>query len=164
MSANRILLLAAVLIAVLFGVSLALGSRNSDRPVDPKASSFNKWIHFKNVNPGELTARGGRLENGQWSIDRNILTASLDVAPSKDNTKIRRLSLSLAGGDPFEVRFTPLPDTNHPTKLADANASPLRITKFEAGKPPLQLTILEHGGKLDVQRLANTKPAGFKLD
>jgi len=150
---------------VLFAISLALSTRNRDQQVDPATSWFNKVKPSQAVEASEISALSGSWTNGQWTLPNTLREASLAIAPSKSKRTIRSVKLSLQQGEPFEIRFIPRPDQEEPAKSADAEATPLQIKKLEPGRPPIQLTILQHGGTLVARRLgAGTGQAVFKLE
>jgi hypothetical protein len=146
MTTSRALILLIVLVGILFGLSLALGSRNSGRTVNPADSWFAKLAGTQRLDFAEVSATN-RWENGQWTIPPGIREACLQINPSKHRQVVRRVKISLSAKSDFKLHFAPQPDKEHQGAFADAQATELTIEKF-----PLELTVLEHGGALRVTR------------
>ena len=133
------------------------------------AKQWSPWLarlgRSSKLPPTEISAVGpGTIQNGRWTIPKGVAVAQLDIAPSADKRTIRQVKLGVETGGPFQVQFTPRPHPTKPGKFADAEASPLKINKIEAGKPAMQLTILQHGGSLIATRLGGLDAAVLKVE
>lgn len=163
MTTTRVLILLVVLVAILFVISLAVGSRNGGKIADPEAGWLQKLTPSQKFNLGDVVPTNG-WQNGRWIIPRRVLQAALEIKASPTGQTIRRAELSLQGDGPFSVQFVPRPDPNDPNKFADPDATVLKLKSLKSGKKPVALTILKHGGTLVVSRTSASVPATFTLE
>lgn len=145
MSVNRILIVVAVPVVVLFLISLGISSCNRNRLVEPT----NSWVSRLN----DLLAGSQKLDlqkdvkaasgwsNGLWTISNGVRQASLEILPSKK--RVRKVRLSLVVGSGFCIRF-------EPGQGVEAGAVPVKIVGFTTNDSPLELTVLSAGGTLRV--------------
>jgi len=163
---QRVLLLVAAVLLALTAASFALGQSRQNRDVDPVNSDLRAFLPKRKANDlRTISAAGGSWDpsSGQWTLDSRVPAASLQIGADDGGwNKIRSLKLNLAGSDAFEVRYTPKRESVPGGKLLDEGASELRIPKLQPGKP-LELTVLEHGGQLEVRRLGSKGPAVFRV-
>lgn len=162
MSTTRALVLLVVLVGVLFAVSLALGHRNGDAPVNPTNSWLARLTRPQPFDLSEISSTNG-WHDGRWTIARGVREAGLEIAPSRSHRVVRQLKISLQGQSAFQLQFTPQSEQGHPDQFADADATVLKVKKLKPGQKNVQLTILEHGGRLVVHRTSATTPAVFTL-
>jgi hypothetical protein len=148
MTTSRALILLIVLIGILFGLSLALGSRNSGgaQRVNPADTWLAKLAGSQQLDFAEVSATN-RWENGHWTIPQGIREACLQINPSKHRQAVRRVKISLNVTSGFTLQFAPQLDKEHQGEFVDAQA-----TELTTGKFPVELTVLEHGGVLRVTR------------
>lgn len=170
MSTNRILILVAVLILVLFGISLAMSRNQDNKSADPNSSGFAKLnfsrsdkfdLHALSVNGGTLSA------DGVWTIPQTLRDASLLVGTNESKWKVRSLRLVLKQGDSAKIEYQPSHEPNKPGAFIDKEAVTLKIDLKppKTNQPPPAITILRHGGTVQLHRTdASLKPLVLKVE
>ncbi len=176
MSVNRILILVAVLVVVLYVITLAIGSRPRGGAV-AWVSKLNNWqaayqkLDLQNdvktaagLSNGVAVSSASRWSNGLWTIPMRVTKASLEISPS--NKSIRKARLSLAGNSRCSIEYQPRPDAKKPGQPADDIAVPVVITNFGGQRPTLDLTFLRHGGvlTLTIDRWIGTNALELRLE
>jgi hypothetical protein len=152
MSTERKLILLAVSVGVLYGISLGVTSSNNKGPVKPT----NWWVNVLKSFPGsnhdfapqQDVAPTNGWENGRWTISNGASNASLVISSSRK--AIRRATLAIETGAVGQVEFQPKRSPKKPYNFVDAAALPVtnaHLTK----ESPMELVILCAGGTLNVQ-------------
>ncbi len=149
MTPGRFILILAVIVVVLFGVSLAMQNRtknNRTNPTNSWVSQFNKrfeeWQKIKVATD---------LESDCLNGNRLIIVGTtpgtkctVNVLPSRDKKRsVRKAKLQVSGSDIFAVSYEP--------SANDPEAVRLAIEKFDS-KRALQMVFLKHGGTLTFVR------------
>jgi len=157
MTPARFLILLAVLVLVLFGVSLAVRSRTGDpranQPTDSWVSRLNKrFEEGQRIDPEKdfnSTCRTGR----QLVIPKALGQCTVTVPVT--SRSVRRAQLTLKGADQFRLEYRPSPE--------DAEAVPLKINAFKPDKP-VKLVFQKNGGQLTLTRLGLAADSIIKID
>ncbi len=169
MSPAKVIILVAVLVIVLFAISLAVSSRQTASP-RVSVNPTNSWVSKIN----QFLAGGQTLDlardvkatngwsNGHWVLTNGVRAGSLEISTSKK--RIRKARLSLETGSGFRIEYKPRADPARPTNPADAEALPIKVNNFTMQQSPLELTILPHGGYLSVQRQIATGVVSLRLE
>jgi hypothetical protein len=148
----RFVLLLAVILVVLFGISMALGSkrgRDKPNPTNSWASRLNERFKESQTLNVDTDLKSDCKQGAQLLIRKETPFCTVIVLP-KTNRPIRKAELKLAGADEFSVRYEPSP--------ADPEAMTLDIPKFNSGRA-LNLVFQKHGGTLKLTRKGALAPA-----
>jgi hypothetical protein len=162
MTPIRLLLILAVVVAVLFGISLALMQRNAGDQPSPTGGWVNDlkeklWgsRRFDVEKDFASSCRQGR----QWQIPQTSVTCSAILTNSSDR-QVKELKLTLAASSVVQLSYEPF---QWDGEVVDRGAVTLTINRFEPGKS-LKLVLLPHGGTLTLRRLGGVGPAIVKLE
>lgn len=169
MSANRIFILVIAFVAVLFGLSIAVGQRCS-RPDFTGADLKQSWVNRLSAPAVDLTTLDpspNELDpsSRRWTIKETASPATLKVpAASRFSSPVHRLKLTLArvdGGAKVTVTAAYEPAQQKDGSPIDAEARPFSSDL----EKPLELVVLRNGGTITVSRKSGpTGPVVIELE
>lgn len=163
MTPGRFLLLLAVVIAVLFGVSLVLMKSTADHPADPADSwvtGVKQRLRPKTRLDLERDVKSNCRQAARLVLAQNQPACVCLITNSQDRqVKELTLTLAAAAGGSFELRYEPLRQDNQ--TVDDGAVSVKR--GIDPGKP-VKLVLLPHGGTLTWQRKSGLGPATIALE
>ena len=146
MTPARFLIILAVVVLVLFGVSLALrsktGNARDNSPANSWVSGFNKHLEERQkIDPEKdfsSTCRTGR----QLLVPK--LQAQCAVTVTTSSRGVRNAKLTLKSVDKFKLDYIP--------SSADSEAVSLKIDEFKPNQV-IKLVFQKNGGQLTLTRL-----------
>ena len=150
MSTSKILILFGLVVALLYGVSLAVSAHNQGGTASTQASWLTTLPSSSKINLAQVSAKNGSLwapATGTWAIPAGAAQAALIIADVSSNTfqlPIRKLTIS--NSLPVKLVFLPKPDPGSPGNYADPQA--MAITNQLEVNQGCAIPVLKHGGTL----------------
>lgn len=157
----RVILLLAVLVIVLFCISLAVGTRaerNPAKPTNSWAARFNeRFKEYQKLPTGDLSTKAR-----QFSISQS--QSPFYVSVTNSGRPVRTAEIKIEGTESFHVHYEPSPPDPKAIKL-DPEAVKLDVDiPDNNGKRSIKLVFQKHGGTLTFSRKTFLAPATVTVD
>jgi hypothetical protein len=160
MTGPRLFIIVAVLLVVLFAVSLAARTQTRDRPASAGAPAWiagvkQKLLGDAKVEPSDIKSSclvdDGTAFAFTGTAPRMVCEARIEAS----RKPVRQMALVPIAPAVFSVQYEPDP--------ADDQAIAVNIRRVTA-EEPANLAILKNGGKLTLTRISPAKPARLKIE
>jgi hypothetical protein len=160
MTGPRLFIIVAVLLVVLFAVSLAARTQTRERTTSAGAPAWLQAVKQKLVgDPKVATAEiksACLVEDGPaFAFTGTAARVVCEVRIEPSAKPVRQMVLVPVAPAVFSIQFEPDP--------ADDQAMPVNIRKVTADKPA-KLVILKNGGKLTLTRISPASPARLTIE
>lgn len=158
MTANRVFIIALVLIAVLFAITLVWAHRDGDSSPSGSSLSVSNLVEnwkgtFQNLgrmNPEDVLCPQRR--NSTITFPPGVPVVQATIKRASDD-RVRRLNLVMSGPGIIKLNFAPKPGDDRAT----ANPMDLRSGKTNT------LAVFPPGGLLTLTRSLTTAPATIEI-
>ncbi len=148
MTPARFLIILAVVVLVLFGVSLAVRSKTGDArentPSHSWVSGFNKHLEERQKVDPEKDFSSSCRTGRQLLIPKVQAQCTVTVTVTTSSRGVRNAKMTLKGVDKFKLEYTP--------SSADAEAVSLKIDEVKPNQT-IKLVFQKGGGQLTLTRL-----------
>jgi hypothetical protein len=160
MTGPRLFIIVAVLLVVLFAVSLAARTQTRDRTTSAGAPAWiqavkQRFLGDPKVAPSEIKSACFVEDGAAFAFTGTAARVVCEVQIESSTKPVRQMVLVPVAPAVFSVQFEPDP--------ADDQAIPVNIRRVTAEKPA-RLVILKNGGKLTLTRISPARPARLTIE
>jgi hypothetical protein len=166
MTPTRFLILLAVVVLLLFGISIVVAQHQNGQRADPGKSRFaalNSWFAARQKIDVLKDLRSDCLEGTRLLIPkfRDICTVKVlpNSAERESDRPIRNVELWLSGTDTMQVHYRPSPADPEAVAVDHNELKPVRDSR----QKPLKLVFMRHGGELSIRRNSALADAAIEI-